>query len=119
GSMFDSAALQVSCSPRPGAEMAALEAALDAEMARFLSDGPTEAELTRAKTRLMADTIFSRDSQSTLARIFGAALAVGETIEDVLAWPARIEAVTAEAITEAVRRHLDPKRSVTGLLLPG
>ncbi len=118
GSMLDSAALQVSCSPRPGVEMAALEAGLDAELARFLSDGPTEAELTRAKTRLMADTIFSRDSQSTLARVFGAALAVGETIEDVLAWPARIEAVGVGAITEAARRHLAADRSVTGLLLP-
>jgi zinc protease len=66
----------------------------------------------------MADTIFSRDSQSTLARIFGASLAIGETVEDVLAWPARIEAVTANAIIEATRRHLDPNCSVTGVLLP-
>src|SRR5690606_36858518 len=101
GSMVDRAALQVSTSPRPGVDMATLEAGLDAALATFLADGPSEIELTRARTRLVAETIFSRDSQSSLARIFGASLAVGETVEDVLVWPDRIEAVTREAVVEA------------------
>ena len=118
GSMVDRAAFQVSVSPRPGVEMAALEAGLDAALAAFLADGPSELELARARTRLVAETIFARDSQSSLARIFGASLAVGETVEDVLAWPARIEAVPREAVVEAARRYLRPDRCVTGLLLP-
>ncbi len=118
GSMVDRSAFQVSASPRPGVAMAALEAGLDAALATFLSEGPSEIELARARTRLVAETIFARDSQSSLARIFGASLAVGETVEDVLAWPERIEAVTREAVTEAARRYLRPDRSVTGLLLP-
>lgn len=118
GSMVDRAAFQMSTSPRPGIDMAALEAGLDAALATFLADGPSEVELSRARTRLVAETIFSRDSQSSLARIFGASLAVGETVEDVLAWPERIEAVTREAVIEAARRYLLPDRSVTGLLLP-
>ena len=64
---------------------AALEAGLDAALAAFLSEGPSELELARARTRLVAETIFARDSQSSLARIFGASLAVGETVEDVRA----------------------------------
>ena len=118
GSMVDRAAFQMSTSPRPGIDMAALEAGLDAALAAFLADGPSEVELSRARTRLVAETIFARDSQSSLARIFGASLAVGETVEDVLAWPERIEAVTREAVIEAARRYLRPDRSVTGLLLP-
>lgn len=118
GSMVDRSALQVSVSPRPGVDMAALEAGLDEVLAVFLADGPSEVELTRACTRLVAETIFARDSQSSLARIFGSALAVGETVEDVLAWPERIEAVTREQIVAAARRHLRPDRCVTGLLLP-
>lgn len=118
GSMVDRAAFQMSTSPRPGIDMAALEAGLDAALATFLADGPSEIELSRARTRLVAETIFARDSQSSLARIFGASLAVGETVEDVLAWPERIEAVTREAVIEAARRYLRPDRSVTGLLLP-
>ncbi|KFC75322.1 putative Zn-dependent protease [Bosea sp. LC85] len=118
GSMVDRAAFQMSTSPRPGIDMAALEAGLDAALAAFLADGPSDVELSRARTRLVAETIFARDSQSSLARIFGASLAVGETVEDVLAWPDRIEAVTREAVIEAARRYLRPDRSVTGLLLP-
>lgn len=118
GSMVDRAALQVSTSPRPGVDMATLEAGLDAALAAFLAEGPSEIELARARTRLVAETIFARDSQSSLARIFGASLAVGETVEDVLAWPERIEAVSREAVVEAARRYLRPDRSVTGLLLP-
>ncbi len=118
GSMVDRAALQISASPRPGVEMAAMEAGLDAALADFLRDGPTELELARARTRLVAETVFARDNQSSLARIFGSSLAVGETVEDVLEWPQRIEAVTREAVIEAARRYLRPDRSVTGLLLP-
>ncbi len=118
GSMVDRSAFQVSTSPRPGVEMAVLEAGLDAALATFLAEGPSEVELTRARTRLVAETIFARDSQSSLARIFGASLAVGETVEDVLTWPERIEAVPREAVVEAARRYLRPDRSVTGLLLP-
>ena len=117
GSMVDRSAFQLSTSPRPGVAMAALEAGLDAALAAFLADGPTELELARARTRLVAETIFARDSQSSLARIFGASLAVGESVEDVLLWPERVEAVTAEAVTEAARLYLRPDRSVTGLLL--
>jgi len=118
GSMVDRSTFQLSVSPRPGVEMPVLEAGLDAALAAFIAEGPTELELTRARTRLVAETVFARDSQSSLARIFGSALAVGETVEDVLLWPQRIEAVTREQVTEAVRRYLKPDRSVTGLLLP-
>ena len=118
GSMVDRSAFQVSASPRPGVGMADLEAGLDAALATFLADGPSELELARARTRLVAETIFARDSQSSLARIFGASLAVGESVEDVLTWPDRVEAVPREAVVEAARRYLRPDRCVTGLLLP-
>lgn len=118
GSMVDRAAFQLSASPRPGVEMTVMEAGLDAALAAFLAEGPTQLELARARTRLVAETVFARDNQSSLARIFGSSLAVGETVEDVLAWPQRIEAVTREAVVEAARRYLKPNRSVTGLLLP-
>jgi zinc protease len=52
-----------------------------------------------------------------MARLYGAALATGSTVEDVEKWPDRIEAVTAEQVKEAAK-YLDPSRSVTGYLLP-
>ena len=66
----------------------------------------------------MADATYARDSQSDLARWYGSALAIGQTLNDVEDWPARIEAVTAEAVLEAARRWLDRKPNVTGHLLP-
>jgi len=118
GSMVDRSAFQISASPRPGVAMETLEAGLDAALAAFLEQGPSEIELARARTRLVAETVFARDNQSSLARIFGSSLAVGETVADVLAWPERVEAVPREAVVAAARRYLRPDRAVTGLLLP-
>ncbi|MFN3673602.1 MAG: insulinase family protein, partial [Bosea sp. (in: a-proteobacteria)] len=91
---------------------------LDAALVQVLAEGPSEIELARARTRLVAETVFARDNQSSLARIFGSSLAVGETVADVLAWPERIEAVPREAVVGAARPDQRPDRAVTGLLLP-
>lgn len=42
---------------QPGGDLAAVEHALDEEMARFLAEGPTEAELERVKTAWRADFV--------------------------------------------------------------
>jgi len=117
GDALDDGRLVIYAIPRAGAALADLEAAIDEEIARIGSEGPTTAELERAKTRLIADTIYAQDSQATLARIYGASLATGGTIEEVQAWPARIRAVTAEGVRDVARAVLDPRRSVTGELL--
>jgi zinc protease len=33
-------------------------------------------------------------------------------------WPARVDAVTAEDVKQACRQWLEPRRAVTGFLLP-
>ena len=89
---------------------------LDAAIAAIPDAALSEAAIARAKTRLVAETVYAADSQTSLARIFGAALAIGETVEDVERWPADIEAVTREDIAAAAARVLAPHRSVTGQL---
>ena len=74
--------------------------------------------LERAKTRLVADATYARDSQSDLARWYGSSLAIGQTVREVEEWPAKIDAVDAEAVIGAARRWLDHKPAVTGHLLP-
>lgn len=118
GDALDDGRLAVYASPRGGASLAELELAIDREIARLASDGPEPRELERAKTRLVADTIYAQDSQATLARTYGASLATDGTVEDVRVWPDRIRAVTAEAVRDAARETLDKRRSVTGELLP-
>ena len=112
----DPSRLMLYAVPMPGVGLDALGAALDETVAELARDGVTEKELARAKTRLVADAAYAQDSQSSLARMYGSALATGSTIEDVQRWPDAIEAVTAEQVKEAAAR-LDPRRAVTGHLL--
>ena len=105
-------------SPQTGGDVPALQAAIDAEIAEVLKNGVTEAELATAKTLLAADAIKARDSLSNPARTIGAALATGGTLEDVEAWPDRIDAVTVEQVNAAARYVLRPESSVTSILLP-
>ena len=66
-------------------------------LASFIADGVEANALERAKTRLVADAIYAQDSQATLARWYGAALATGQTIRDVQEWPERVEATSARS----------------------
>lgn len=123
GAWYQSTALDdtrfgISASPRPGVEMDKLEAALDKVIADFIASGPDASELERAKTRLVADAIYAQDNQATLARLYGASLATGATVDDVKAWPDAVKKVTAEDVKEAARRYLIPARAVTSELLP-
>ena len=85
--------------------------------AAFLNDGPTNEEIERAKSRMIADYVYAQDNQATLARMYGAALTTGSTVEAVLARPDRLRAVTAQAVRDAARKYLDKRHSVTGYLI--
>jgi zinc protease len=102
--------------PAQGVSLEALEEAVD----EALQAAPAEAfgaeALERAKTRLVAETVYSTDSQSSLARIYGSALAIGDTVDDVRRWPSEIEAVQQADLVAAAERYLVPRRSVTGFL---
>ena len=115
---LDMTRLWVYAAPTPDTSLEALDAALGAAIADFLRAPPTDKELERAKTRLIADAVYAQDSQTSLARWYGSALANGETIADVSEWPARIDAVTADDVMKVARKWLDKRRAVTGFLLP-
>ena len=105
-------------SPATGVELPALEAAMDEVIARFLAEGPTDAELARAKSSIAAAAVYARDSQEELASWYGSSLAEGETMEDILTWADQIRAVTREEVMAIARRTLTLNSSVTGYLLP-
>lgn len=90
---------------------------IDAIVADIAENGVTEEELDRARRRIRASTIYSLDNHSSLARIFGTALATGQTVEGVQSFFAGIEAVTPDDVAAVARRYFDPSRSVTGYLL--
>ena len=108
----------ISATPAEGVSLETLEAAIDEIVAAYLRDGPTEAELARAKSSLSAAAIYLRDSQESLANVYGASLAQGESIDDVVNWSRDIEAVTRDEVLTMARTTLDMDASVTGWLLP-
>ena len=118
GDAVDLSRLAVYAIPREGVSLGDLEAAVDGVIAECAADLVTGAELKRAKTRLVADMIYAQDSQATMARWYGAALALGGTTQDVRDWPKRIEGVSAAQVRQAAAKWLDLKRSVTGWLVP-
>jgi zinc protease len=118
GTALDQSRFIFNMTPAPGVTLETLDKAFDRALARFLHEGVDPGDLERAKTRLVADATYARDSQSDLARWYGSSLAIGQTLRDVEEWPARIEAVSAGAVVEAARRWLDHKPAVTGHLLP-
>ncbi len=119
GDSVDLARFGFYAQPQPGGDLAGVEAAVDATIAKLLADGVTDEEMARAKSGMIAAATYARDSVRRTARIFGGALVIGLTAEDVETWPERVEAVTAEQVLAAARHVLDLRRSVTGLLLPG
>ena len=101
--------------PAQDVALSDLEAAVDAVIADLAEEGPTTEELERARAAIRASEIYAQDSQMGLARRYGAALAVGLTVEDVHAWPDILKAVDAEAV-RAAAALLRPEASVTGHL---
>jgi zinc protease len=103
--------------PRQGGDMAALETALDQQIAKLLKDGVTDQEVADAKHRLEISAIKARDSVSGPTFIVAEALGKGRKLADLQAWPDRIEAVTQADVMKAARQVLRPENSVTGTLL--
>ena len=104
--------------PKPNDDVAVVEAAINAEIAKLLKDGVTEDELARAKTRMTAEAILARDKALYPARFFGAALATGQSIADAEAWPEQVKAIDVAAVNAAARAVLVDRQSVTTSLLP-
>jgi len=118
GEALDSGTFGVYAGPNPGGDAGSVETATDAVLKDLLDNGITAAELAQAKNALIADTVYSRDNQSKLARIMGTALVVGETVDQVKQYPKEMALVTADDVLAVARKVIDVKRSVTGILLP-
>ncbi len=115
----DSGEFDVYAVPRPGVRMDVLEHNIDQVMEGFNSAHPKTADLERAKTQLVADSIYRRDSQFSMASAYGQALVIGLTADDVTEWPDRIRAVTGDAVQRAATTDIIKREAVTGYLVPG
>jgi zinc protease len=117
GTAIDYATFGVVVMPAPGVSLQDAEDAMDKVLSDFVANGPEPDAFARIKTQIKAAQIYARDDVGGLAREYGAALAVGLTIDDVKSWPDALQAVTPEQVVAAAKKVMDRKASVTGWLM--
>jgi zinc protease len=118
GGAYDLGRFNFYATPRQGGDLAAVEKAMDEQIAALLKDGVTDQEVTDAKRRLQIAAVKARDSVSGPVFMVAEALGKGRTLADVQAWPERIDTVTAADILAIATAIFRPANSVTGTLLP-
>lgn len=123
GASYDADAISygtfyLSMTPSPGVTPEQAEEAFTKAMDATLKDGITDADVVQAKRRMLAGLAFAKDSPMSAARAVGAALAVGETLEDIENWPDEIGKVTTEQVRSAARKLFTQYSWATGVLLP-
>jgi len=116
-SPFGPTTFTVSAAPQQGVSLDEIEKLVEAEVAKIVTDGVTAEEVDRAKKRMQASAVYARDSAGRGARALGAALASGQTVEDVESWPDRIGAVTADQVNAALRAVLKNDGALTATLV--
>ncbi len=114
---YDLGSFDLSASPRPGADLDALEKAIDSEITKIVEGGVSDEELARAKQVLGDRSVFASDNLRAGAMSFGVALTTGRAIDEVENWPERIARVTAAEVQAAARHVLKETGAATGILL--
>lgn len=115
-SRLDNGEFVIYATPTPKASFAALAQAIEAEIDNLKSDEASEAELRRAKRQLVSGLVFARDSQQSMANIFGQAAMLGLTPDEVLGWVDEIEKITVADVRQAAQNLLVSRHSITGHL---
>ena len=103
-SLHDQGPAIIYATPVDGVDLETLKAAVMAEVEAALDDGFDAADVERARNSAAASAIYARDSQTSMARTFGAWLSIGGEVEDILTYPDRVRAVSADEALAAVRQ---------------
>jgi zinc protease len=101
-----------------GGDVAALERAFDAEIARVVADGVTEGELRRAKNLAASGFWKSIATIDGKARMLGEYEVIRGDWQQLFVAPARYEAVTREQLQAAAREILQRRKRTVGTLVP-
>ncbi len=118
GGALDMTRIAVYASPRGDTSIEFLENEIDKVLEEVVAKGINQTELDRARSSLIKSAVYSRDSQTTMARIIGAVMAMDGELKDVLDWTDNLKKVTLEDVNRVAKKYLLKNRSVTGYLLP-
>lgn len=103
--------------PVDAAKLAEIEKLLAAEFKKLQENPPSEAELKRAKTQLLASNIYLRDGLQSLAQVMAHLAMIGLPLDFYFDWEEKIAQVTAQQVSDSLQL-LDENYSVTGVLEP-
>ena len=107
GQMKDYGTIHITATPVDGVDIHELEKLVYAEINNVIKNGVTEQEIKEAITRIEDSSVFSRDSFSGPANIFGQALTTGNSIDDVENWVDDMGKVTVEDVQRVAKTYLD------------
>jgi zinc protease len=105
------ASLTVTVSTNP-VNMEKVAAAVMEELQRFLKDGPTDREVTEAKTAFLEAQKVSRTGDAAIAGQIVSNLNTGRTFAFTADQEKAILALTSAKVTDAFRKYVDPQRLV-------
>lgn len=103
--------------PREPYGLAHMAEMVDASVQSFIKNGPSDSAIDRAKNLMVAESLYARDNQTSMARMIGAGLSCNLSLEEILEWPDRIESLTKDDILGALDKYIDENASVTGQLM--
>ena len=115
---FDPSIYSVYATLATGASTAALERALNDELARLVSDGVTPAELARAKNQVAAAFWRGVSTLDGRAQLLGEYAVLHGDYRKLFAAPEAYERVTAAQVLAVAREVFRPEQRTVGVLLP-
>jgi len=107
-----------SAAPSGGHTLEDLEAAILEEIATLQREPPSAAELNRIKTKVVADSVYERDSMFYQGMIIGTLESVGLDWRLNDQYADRIKAVTPQQVSEVAQKYLVPERLTIAKLVP-
>ena len=114
----DPGLFQILVSAVPGTSSDAVRAETERVLERLTAEGPTAAELARARAQLLSARAFARDGTFALAGRLGEFEAVGDFhLDDD--YVERIRAVDADAVRAVASAYLHEDNRTIGILEPG
>jgi zinc protease len=91
---------------------------IDAELERFLADGPTPAEQSDGVSSLLGSLPRQLETNEGAAAVMGEIELYGLGLDYLERYPDIVRGLTAEQVTEVARRWIDPAHLVTAIAGP-
>lgn len=112
------ALFMVDAAPAEGQNVATLETALKAEIAKVAKEGVGEAELSRVKAQVLAGQIYQQDSLFYQAMLIGEWTTAGLDYRDRLTRFERLKAVTADQVKAVAGKYFVDDHLTVAVLDP-